>query len=235
LALAVLLPKSTPVHLNKQEQKTVYWETIARFSKLASICVIVILGTGIYSSVLHIPSFDTLFNTTYGWMLLAKGALMLVMLALGFNGLLRGKKQDRKLGRGVWIEFYTGVIVLILAAMLANLPTAAADPGDALLKGTADGGYNISVAISPNKVGQNHFKLELNAPDGTPLQNIEQITLSLTSKESDLGVTKLTFPGNGPYEADELIPQGGRWNVSVHVLLKSLDAIDLDLPLTVGK
>ncbi|WP_194434157.1 copper resistance CopC/CopD family protein [Paenibacillus segetis] len=234
LSLAFLLPGIGRHGSKDRDLKPVYWETIGRFSLLASICVVILLATGIYGSLIYVPTPYALFHTDYGQILLAKGFLMLVMLALGLSGFLRGRRKQRSLGSGIWIEFGTGILVLFLAAILANLPTAASSPGPPILTGTAPGGYKVTVNISPNTLGMNHFKLDLQAPDGKPLQNIEQITLKLTSKEMDMGVTEITFPGDKLYEADELITMAGRWNVSVHVLLKSLDVIDLNLPLTVG-
>lgn len=237
VSLAFLLPTAARNSSDERDRRPVYWKIVRRFSVIASLSVIILLATGIYSSLLYIPTPYALFHTDYGRVLIAKGALMVIMLVLGLTGFLRGRRKTRPLGPGVWIEFSCGILVLFLAAILSNLApaTAISSPGPATLTGTTPGGYKIAVVISPNTVGQNHFKIELRNPDGEPLQYIEQVTLSLASTEKDMGNTQINLPGNGPYEADGLITKEGRWNVSVHVLLKSLEVLDQDLSLTVGK
>jgi putative copper export protein/mono/diheme cytochrome c family protein len=56
---------------------------IARFSPVAALSVVIILGSGIVSSLVEVPSVDALWTTTYGRLLALKLALVLVMLAVG--------------------------------------------------------------------------------------------------------------------------------------------------------
>lgn len=221
-------------------QQTLYWRAVRRFSMLAAGCVAVLLATGIYGSLLHVPTWYALFHTDYGKVLLAKILLTVVCLALGLSAFLRGRKPSRPLGAGVWTEFALGLVVLALAALLANLPTAVANPGPAQLTNQFPDGSRMTISISPNLVGANTFRVAITGPDGQPRRDIEQITLELTSKEMDMGVVEIGFPGrqfgSDPPEAiaDGIITMGGRWNVHVHILLKSLDTLDYDTVLQVG-
>ncbi|MGG2995231.1 copper resistance protein CopC [Paenibacillus macerans] len=221
-------------------QQPLYWRAVRRFSILAAGCVAVLIATGVYGSLLHVPTWYALFHTDYGKVLLAKILLTLVCLALGLSAFLRGRKPSRPLGAGVWTEFALGLAVLVLAALLANLPTAAATPGPAKLTNQLPDGSRVTINITPNLVGVNTFRTEIVGSDGQPRRDIEQVTLTLTSKEMDMGAVEIGFPGqqfgSDPPEAkaDGIITMGGRWNVHVHILLKSLDALDYDMELRVG-
>jgi len=234
LSIAFLL--TTLRRYTKQTENLwpLYWGTIRRFSLLASFCVLLLLFTGVYGGILHIPTIHSLWHTPYGLVLLAKFALMLIMLALALSAFLRGRRRTRPLGRSVWYEFCLGAVVLVLAAVLGNLPSASSAPGPASLQATTEGGYRITLSVSPNHLGENHFSLNVQDSAGAKLSNIEQVTLSLTSREMDMGVIQIVMPGSSPLEADEMITMGGEWNVHIHILLSTLDSIDHDFILQSG-
>ncbi len=54
-----------------------------RFSSLAVICVAVLISAGIALSYFYVGSAPALYGTAYGFMILTKSALLLVLLALG--------------------------------------------------------------------------------------------------------------------------------------------------------
>lgn len=239
-ALAYLLPVTTQHaaasrdHPSVSPENHLYWRAIRRFSILAFFMVAILLGTGVYSSLLHVPTLYSLTHTAYGRILLGKIALTLICLLLGGLSFLRGRRAEKSLNAGVWYEFGSGLVVLILAAVLANLPTAATTPGPAKLTERLDDGTKMTIYVTPNVVGTNLFQVYVHGPDGNLRNDVEQVTLELTSKEMDMGKTEIIFPGDSPPEARELMTMGGRWNVHVHILTKSLDRYDYDTELTVG-
>ncbi|MEF2966341.1 copper resistance protein CopC [Paenibacillus sp. M1] len=235
LAVIFLLPAAAGTDPETGGRPKAYWEAIRRFSLLAAGSVTLLLISGIYGALVHIPSFDALFHTGYGIVLLCKIALFLCMLGLGVSGFIHGRRRSRPLGRGAWTEFILGLVVLALAALLANLPTApSSGPEPGRMEAEVQG-YRITLDVSPNTVGKNLFSLGVVNQDGTPAANIEQVTLSLTSNEMDMGVIEVILPGGGGKpEAEGLITMGGEWNVHVHILLESLDSLDHDFTLEVG-
>ncbi len=240
-AIAFLLPAAAApqsaedrTRPSEPPHKQLYWHTVRRFSMLAFFMVAILLGTGVYSSLLHVPTLYSLTHTTYGRVLLAKIALTLICLLLGGWSFLRGRRAGKPLNAGVWTEFGAGLVVLVLAAILANLPTASALPGPAALTQQLDDGTKVTIHITPNAVGANIFQVNVQGTDGQPRSDVEQVTLTLTSKEMDMGTTEIVFPGSSPPEVRELITMGGRWNVRVHILTKSLDSYDYDAELAVG-
>lgn len=112
------------------------------FSKVATISVAVLIVTGAAQAWRQVGSFDALFGTAYGGWLLAKLALVVGLLGLGFaaRSRLRGwevpavrsrvslpKLPTSGLGRVVAIETTVGALVLgITAALVSTQPAAAA-------------------------------------------------------------------------------------------------------------
>ncbi|USK60114.1 copper resistance CopC/CopD family protein [Peribacillus asahii] len=124
LAICLVLPRAAKHVTNPDERKTVYWQVLHNFSSWALIFVSVLLTSGVCSSLLHIDSMDSLLTTLYGQVLLVKVALTLVMILFGAYHFFRVKGKKKTLGPSVLIEFCFGIIVLVLAAILTNLPTA---------------------------------------------------------------------------------------------------------------
>src|SRR5574337_1506893 len=104
-----------------------------RFSTLATVCVVGLLTTGLFHPRLRLMSFSTLFWIPYGWTLLVKLSLVLLMLLLAalnrsylLPRLSRGSDGRARLlvttiGR---LEWFLAVLVLISSAWLAQLTPA---------------------------------------------------------------------------------------------------------------
>jgi copper resistance protein D len=104
-----------------------------RFSFLATVCVVGLLATGFFHPRLRLMSFSTLFRIPYGWTLLVKLSLVLLMLLLGaFNRYYLlprlGRGRDGRvrfyittIGRLEWI---LAVFVLVSSALLTQLTPA---------------------------------------------------------------------------------------------------------------
>lgn len=101
-----------------------------RFSILATVCVAGLLITGLLHPRLQLMSFSTLFRIPYGWTLLTKLSLLLLMLLLAA---LNRYYLLPKLGRGGdgqtrllvitigRLEWLLAVLVLISSALLTQL------------------------------------------------------------------------------------------------------------------
>ena len=104
-----------------------------RFSILATLCVIGLLTTGLFHPRLRLMSFSTLFWIPYGWTLMVKLSLVLLMLMLAalnrsylLPRLSRGSDGRARLlvttiGR---LEWLLAVFVLISSALLTQLTPA---------------------------------------------------------------------------------------------------------------
>ncbi|BFH59907.1 copper resistance protein CopC [Paenibacillus azoreducens] len=236
LAFAVLLPKESTLPKASEERKQSYFAVIRRFGLWGSLFVGLILISGIYGSLQNVPTWYSLFHTPYGQVLLAKCVLMLLMLALAGWNMLSGRREKRKLGAGVWLELAAGIVVLALAAVLTNMPTAMSSPGPLHVERTLENQNVISLQITPNVTGVNDFKVQVHDSKGQPVEGIQQIKLTLTHLDMDMGKYEIVMPGGKAegYTAQDLISMAGKWNVHVHVLTAKLDAWDTDIIIYVG-
>jgi copper transport protein len=100
--------------------------TLLAFSRLATVCVGVLLAAGVYLSILRLPQLNDLWTTGYGQILLVK--ISLVALAFAWGGLhkLRAVPVVARDGTLPWLrasiagESMVGMIVLLVAAILVN-------------------------------------------------------------------------------------------------------------------
>ncbi len=98
-----------------------------RFSRLATVLIVVLLGAGTYLSVLRLPHLADLWNERYGQVLLVK--LGLVSLALAWGAahhflvrpkLERGAPLFAGLPRSLMGESAVGMAILLAAAVLVD-------------------------------------------------------------------------------------------------------------------
>ncbi|MEH7436698.1 copper resistance CopC/CopD family protein [Neobacillus drentensis] len=233
LTLATLIPLS-----KKKESKTLFLETIKRFSKWGIVLVIILAATGFMSSLSYIPNLRTLVSTEYGRVLSGKILLFLMMIVFAMANFLKGKRR-RETGwkSTIWGELTPGLIVLGLSVLLSNLPTAMASPGPFKETKTIQEGTRITFEATPNVIGENSFVVWVKDEKGKPISNIEQVTLTFTSLEMDMGedskiVDKIS---DGKYGTKGLnFNMTGQWNVQVHVLTKDLETLDTHFKVLVG-
>ena len=113
--------------------------TVRRFSHLATVCVLLLAATASYQGWVMIGSGGGLTGTGYGWTALGKAGLFAVLLAFAARHRfllaprLRGGPDPaatrRRLACSVTAEATVGLLLVLLAALLASLPPAM-DMGD---------------------------------------------------------------------------------------------------------
>jgi copper transport protein len=96
--------------------------SVRRFSTVATIAVAVLAATGLYASLLHVPSLQALVDTPYGRALLVKLGLLALVLAIGTcNLLLRGRGP---FGRLIIVELLLALGLFVATGFLTSLPPA---------------------------------------------------------------------------------------------------------------
>ncbi|WP_260288249.1 copper resistance CopC/CopD family protein [Peribacillus aracenensis] len=235
MAILVILPGLADRQAVQEDKKTFYWSIIQRFSRWAFLFVIILIVSGIYSSLQHVPTIHSLFYTTYGQLLLAKIILMLVMIVLGGFHFLRGKKQTRKLGYSVGMEFGLGIVILLIAALLTNVQTAMSSPGPIEKTLRTEENNEVTLMVTPNEVGDNVIQVNL-FKEGKPIAKIEQLTITMQPLDTPRGEIKLQMKekNTGTFTSKSLLTMPGKWNIHVHGLTESLDSIDADFIIFIG-
>ncbi|MFE4240355.1 copper resistance protein CopC [Peribacillus butanolivorans] len=234
MALLVILPGLAD--RQTEDKKTFYWSIIQRFSRWAFLFVIILIVSGIYSSLQHVPTIHSLLKTTYGQLLLAKVGLMLVMIVLGAFHFFRGKKKEKKLGYSVGIEFGVGIVVLLVAALLTNVQTAMSSPGPIEKTLMTAENNEVTLMVTPNEVGDNRIQVNISNDEGMPYTEIEQLTIIMEPLDTGGGEIKLQLQGEntGTFTSKSILTMSGKWKIQVHGLTESLDSIDADFTILVG-
>lgn len=233
IALIALIPLS-----RKDETKKFYMDAVRRFSKWGIIIVVVLSATGVYGSLLYIPNFRSLLFTDYGRALSGKIILLVIMMAFAAINFIKGKRNsERGIARSLWGELMTGIIVLVLSVILTNLPTAMASPGPIKEAKNVEHGNRITFEATPNVIGNNTFQVTLQDHNGRLIKDIEQVTLTFTSLEMDMGDDTITLKKvkEGIYESQGMnFNMAGQWKVKVHVLTQDLETLDTTFKVFVG-
>ncbi|MFJ8071189.1 copper resistance CopC/CopD family protein [Peribacillus sp. NPDC096447] len=235
MALLVILPGLADRQAVQEDKRTFYWSIISRFSKWTFLFVIILIVSGIYSSLQHVPTIHSLFNTTYGQLLLAKIGLMLAMIVLGGFHFLRGKKQTKKLGYSVGMEFGLGVVILLVAALLTNVQTAMSSPGPIEKTLLTEENNEVTLMVTPNEVGDNLIQVNL-SNEGKPIAEIEQLTITMQPLDTPNGEMKLQMKekNTGTFTSKSILTMPGKWSIHVHGLTESLDSINADFIIFIG-
>jgi copper transport protein len=232
-AMVVLLP------LNREEEgKILFQQMVRRFSTWGKVCVFFLVISGVYLGLKYVPTFHALFYTDYGRVLTSKVGLFLVMFIFALLNSLKGRKSEgEKWGMTLWGEVTTGVIVLFLAVILTNLPTASSSLGPFKETNHFKNEDTVTLKVGPNVIGQNTFDVILKDKTGKPLTEIQQVSLTFSTQRMDMGENTVNIPevSAGHYKIQGMyFNMTGPWKVHVHALTKSLEDLDTDFNCIVG-
>jgi copper transport protein len=113
LALILLTPRT------QASDRPAATSLFALFTPLAIAAVVTIVITGAYAAIVHIPAAADLFITTYGRILVAKIALVAILLVFGYFHLRAGKWTAFKVRfYTIGFEAVTGAAIIALTAVL---------------------------------------------------------------------------------------------------------------------
>jgi len=101
-------------------------KAVRRFSRGATVAVTVIVVTGLYATLLHVPDLQALVSTPYGRALIMKLGLLVLLLATGGINLIdRGREP---FSRMVGAELVLAVLIFVAAGFLTSLPPPPGGP-----------------------------------------------------------------------------------------------------------
>ena len=213
---------------------------VPRFSNVAFVSVLLLLASGIGSTILHIPVLNALWTTSYGVAILVKVGLLAAAMVLGAINLRRTKPRlvaarerselgdaaARLLRRTVSAETVLVVAAVFAAATLSSLapPAAALAQLGATLATVGPGkvasvvhqdGYTLKALVSPNTpAAPNSFALEI-TKNGQPVSGAD-VTLTFEMLDMQMGNQEYqlseTQPGVYTHSAPALV-MAGRWGL----------------------
>jgi copper transport protein len=231
---------------------------VPRFSNVAFVAVLLLLGTGTWATINHMPALDALWLTGYGVAILVKIGLLIAAMALGAGNLLRTKPRliaarDRpELGQPaarLLRRMISGETVLVAGAVFAAavLSSLAPPPPAFALQNTAlanvgpgrvaqtvkQAGYVLQVLVSPNKaVAPNSFALRI-TKNGQPVRGANvTLTFNHTEMQMPQQEYQLTEIQPGLYSrAASALVMVGKWALAFQITAKggpSFNALILD-------
>ena len=216
---------------------------VPRFSNVAFVSVLLLLGTGVGASILHLPVLDALWLTSYGKAILVKAGILLAAMLLASVNLLRttpglsrpeqGEGSARLLRGLVTGEAVLVAGAVLVAAILSSLappPPAFAKEGSALAQvgpgrvaeTVKQGGYTLQVLVDPNKaVEPNSFAVRLTRA-GKPVRGAD-VTLTFSMLDMEMPTLEYqlaeTAPGVYARKAPALV-MVGHWALSFAITPK---------------
>jgi copper transport protein len=237
-ALAALLLVISAIPADSRRQ------LIERYAIGAVISLLIIAATGIIRSLEAIGSWDHLFTTLYGTIVIAKVVLLVVLAFLGvlhrFN-LSRPHPPEQGFRRIGSMQVVAGVAALVLSAALVNVAppsavsAASTSPAPLITTGTDGSMIKVRLEVSPGIAGFNHFALTLqDYSTGSPISNASVTLGFLFAGRGGVGASSLILPslGNGAYGADGAnISLTGPWNITAEVAVKGV-TYEIPLQLT---
>jgi copper transport protein len=213
---------------------------VPRFSNVAVLAVLALVGAGIGSAFGHLPTVASLWQTSYGKALLWKIGLLAAALLLAAVNLLRTKDRLRRVEVGMPAatllrRLVAGEALLVTgaifaAAVLSSLPppskalasvgnaSAHVGPGAVQRTVTKDG-YTFAFRVTPNKAAvPNSFAVRITR-GGKPVRGAEVVaTFAMLDMEMGQQAYKLTetTPGDYGHAAPALV-MVGHWSLSFDV------------------
>ena len=217
---------------------------VPRFSNTAFVSVLALIGSGVGASIIHLPTFSSLWQTSYGQALLVKIGLLCAALLFAAVNLLRTKprlaaSRDRpQLGTGTAAllrRLVSGEVLLVsgavvAAAVLSSLPPPAkalATAGSAVARVgpgpvaevVNKNGYRLALHIAPNRAAApNTFAISV-TKGGRPLRHATVIA-GFAMLDMEMGIQKNVLPELSPglYErATPALVMVGHWGLSFEI------------------
>jgi copper transport protein len=206
---------------------------LVRFSPLALGSVIAIAATGVLQAYIDVRSVDGLLHTTYGALILAKTALLLALIGLGWVNRNRVIPALRRIAGAGEPPGAAGVLARRsmrgeLALMLTVLGVTAALVSYAPPIDVASGPFSttttlgpaeLEMTVEPARVGLNTVHLYLiDATTGAQFTATKELTVTAKLPAKGIGPLplqpNLAGPGHYVLNSAELSP-GGTWQLQI--------------------
>ena len=203
---------------------------LKRFSNVAFVSVMVLLGSGIGAAVLHLPTLATLWQTGYGKTILVKAGLLLAAMLIASVNLVRTRRSLPLLRELVAGEVVLVTSAVVAAAVLSSLPpppkalaslgapAATVGPGP-VTEAIEHAGYRVEVRVTPNKVAvPDEFAVRI-ARNGAPVRGATVVaTFAMLDMEMPTQAYRLAEVSPGLYErSSEALVMVGRWGVTFQI------------------
>jgi copper transport protein len=217
---------------------------VPRFSNVAFVAVLALIAGGTAGAVLHLPTFSSLWRTSYGQTLMVKIALLAAAMLLAAVNLLRTKprlaaSRDRpELGPGaasMLRRLVAGEVLLVVGAVLGSAvlaslpppakalgsigkPSARVGPGPVTEVVQKDG-YRLEFRVSPNRAAvPNSFEVKITR-GGRPVRGAD-VTTTFAMLDMEMGQQASNLQEIAPGVYRRSLPalvMVGHWGLSFEI------------------
>ena len=211
------------------------WPLYRRFQGLGLAAVLLVLASGLALAWAILDDWSLLWRTDYGLILLAKLALVGVMLAIALANRLsltrRALASDRgrrRLVRVLRLDAFVALLVVALATGLSlGPPKPAATPVILALENDA---WHATVTVTPGGVGDSAIHLEIRDLTGAPAR-LAGARLTLSAPAATIGPLTQTLrsEGDAGWRAAGLpLWHPGPWTLRLDLLVDSFTSRRLE-------
>ena len=214
--------------------------TLARFSTLAGGLLLAVAATGTFLAWRIVGSWSGLVETRYGWLLLAKVAIALLVAALGgwnrwrtlpavtrASGFGDRRRAAAVVSRTVRLEAVLLVALLGVTGFMVNQsPRPApvtAESGTTGVGAATAGDLRVLAMMDPRRTGSNTLLVQVQDAAGEPYDPPTNPDVSLRSEGLDLGTVVMRPIAAGTYGGEVVVPKAGDWEVQVGIPLTRFD------------
>lgn len=214
--------------------------TLARFSALAGGVLLAVAATGTFLAWRVVGSWDALVSTAYGWLLLAKVGIALVVAAVGgWNrwrtlpavhaavGFGDRERAARAVTRTIRVEAALLVALLGVTGFLVSSsprPVPVTAPTGTTGVGSATAGdLRVLAVLDPRRTGSNSVLVQVQDATGEPFDPPVNPVAELRTEGLDLGEVALTPIAAGTYRGEVVVPRAGEWEVQVSIALSRFE------------
>jgi copper transport protein len=217
---------------------------VPRFSNTAFVAVLALIGSGIGASLIHLPTFASLWQTSYGQTLLVKIGLLSVAMLLAAVNLLRTRprllayRERPELGPGAAAllrRLVAGETLLVVGAIvaaavlsslappakgLASVGSASAHVGPGRVAEVVNkNGYRVELRVAPNRAAvPNSFSVGITR-GGAPVRGAEVVS-GFTMLDMEMGTQSYALTETSPGVYTRSVPalvMVGHWGLSFEI------------------
>jgi copper transport protein len=199
---------------------------VERFSLAATVCVPLIVATGVAQTLKLAGGLDDVTSTDWGRMLLTKVMVVIAMLALaGVSRWMLRHDGASSIRRTVVAEAVLGLLVVGLAAGMVGQPPRPGVPSRPYDQVITANGIIASVSVSPGHVGGNEVHILITPPGGS-LTPVASATARVLLPSADLPASPVTLVSESPnhFSGSITFPKSGDWTFELVVQVTDTDS-----------
>jgi copper transport protein len=238
--MLVAVPRATAA-LDPQARSKLLSGLLGAFSPLALASVITLAGTGALQAYVHVRSLNGLLHTGYGRDVLAKTALLAVLVGLGYGqrervmpALREAVKSGSSPGAAGFrlrnllrLEVLAIVAVISVTGALVDYTPPVSQEAGPVNVSARIGPAELEMTVEPARVGPNGIHIYLlNARSGLPYTAAREVRLTAALPARSIGAQKLSLqpagPGHWVATGAQLIP-AGVWRLAMTVRVSEFE------------